>query len=135
LIILENLTLSEAINRIKGLIKQNVVRFKPKNIKVASVLNIILILFIVIGIVFGTWIGYRMGNEPFFSFYRKTASIMIGFLISICLALIGMSFYTYVTAIYHTSLYRWTVSLEEAFEFKKPDNEKIPEILAKVLLQ
>jgi hypothetical protein len=133
LIAIESLSLDPAVNRLKQIKRENLIRFHPSFIPVSQATGIIQWGLILLG----AWIGFVVGMNT--ADPLSTTGIvpilgaLIGLLLAGVFALIGIHLNTFSQACYYAALYRWVNNVETAISTGMPEKAAPPAILSRTL--
>ena len=128
---LERLKLKDVPNRIREMVSKNLLRFNPEMIRVKRITGWISLLFIALGTAVGIMVGLALVKNGLIPTYKFLIAATVGLLASVLVSLPGIALNVYSRMIYHTSIYRWMVSVEQTNTTQGP--ALIPGILSKVL--
>ena len=132
-IALENYSLAIAVDWVRQVARDNLLRLQPQFIRVGLVARIVQWLFQGIGIIIGVIVGNRLVSPLNAGRWQLILGSVVGLLIMISFATLGISFSSFTRACYHTTLYRWVKRAEKARQTGDAGWAKPPEILERVL--
>ena len=133
LISLEGLTAKGSVERLRVLADRKHLRFKPNMIKVGLIGWSIAALFVMAGIGVGLLIGLVMTRSPFLTLPQRLLATGLSVLAGSLIACVGIAFNAFVCSLYHTEIYRWTLSVEEASQTHQPELAQTPPLLSRVI--
>ena len=131
LIALENLPLDGIVPRIRQLLQKNLLRFNPSLVKVQRIGRMVFVINLILGVVVGILVSSALTGTGMTSTFEHLLAGSLGFLSAVIILLPGIAFNSCLPMLYHTSIYRWMVNLEQG----DPGEYQvaIPPILSKVL--
>ena len=130
---LEDVDLRDAIEKIKGMIADNLLRFQPGYIPVARVSRVVGSGSILIGLIAGAFLAARIGDPLFAASWRSVLAVSAGLAAAGILSLAGIAFSTYFRTCYHTALYCWALKVQAARQGTGDGMAAPPEILSQVM--
>ena len=133
LMAVESLSLVQAIDRLKNIVQEKLIRFQPGLIPVLKVTSVFQWLLIVLG----GWIGFVVGMHIADPLETTGIIPILGSLIGVIIAgiftLIGIHINTFARACYFASLYRWVKNVETANITGIPEKATPPAILSQAM--
>lgn len=130
---LESFRLREAIDRIKQLVANRLIRFRHDLVAVRPLSTVVQGLFILLGAGVGLWVGLKIADFKTARLLSRLIAVAVGTLIAGVLTLLGTSFSSFNRACYYTTLYQWILSVENARMMGDPSHSPPPEILSQVM--
>lgn len=130
---LESFRLREAIDRIKQLVANRLIRFRHDLVAVRPLSRVVQSLFILLGAGVGLWVGLKIADYKTARLLSRLIAVAVGTLIAGVLTLLGTSFSSFNRACYYTTLYQWILSVENARMMGDPSHSPPPEILSQVM--
>jgi len=134
IISLEELSLSQAIQRARQMFTNNLIRFRPGFISVGFVARLTQWLAVICGGIAGFLTARSMIPDPYTATLRQRIlgsgvglAILWGFMI------LGGLFNVFTRSCYHTALYLWVRNVEDARQSHDPQQASPPKILRQVL--
>lgn len=132
-IALEKLELSEALERIRQVERDHLVRFNPALIGIGPVSMTIRWALVAIGALSGAILSMRL-VDPFSSgVIRRILGTTAGWALAGFFAIAGIAFSSFIKTCYHTTLYQWVVNVESARRADSESTVSAPLILQHVL--
>ena len=135
LISLENLSLEEAISRVRAMISDHLLRFKPGFVKIDLVARLVQWTVGLIGILTGFSTAILLGDLLSTNPWQRVMALGISFLIAWFFLTLGNLFSAFIQSIYHTALYQWVMNVKAARTLGDPSKAVPPEILRRSLGQ
>ncbi len=132
-IAIEDLSLKAALDRLRQIVKDNLMRFRVNLIRVRLVAAVVEILLIAVGVALGFIIGLRIADPQTAGPWRRVLAAGIGMLVAWLPTLIGMIFSTYTRTTYATALYEWVQNMAAAMQSNDAAKAQPPAILTQVL--
>ncbi len=133
IIALENLSFSEAVERLKEMIQNNLLRFRPGLVRVRLVTWLTTGMMILIGSSLALIIGLNIAPPLESGPWRLILALSLSWLVLWVFTSLGLAFSAFLRACYHTALMEWVQNVEKARSTGDPDSSGPPEILGKVL--
>jgi hypothetical protein len=135
LIILENLSLKDAVSHLRKLIETHLLRFKPGFIKVDPIAKFVQWVLSILGILTGlsaaVFIGEPLSQDP----WQRILALGIVSAVSWLFITMGHLFSSFARSCYAAALYQWVVNVKEARESGDSTKAVPPEILRQALGQ
>ncbi len=128
---LESFELKETPARIREMLEKNLLRFNPGLIKVKRVSTLVFVLGLLVAIGTGVWLGFAAQGMGMISPLQRMLAGSLGFASAAMTILPALRFNACARIMYHTSIYRWMINLEEAT--RNQPQVAIPPLLSKVL--
>lgn len=135
IISLENLGFKEAASRIKEIMSDHLLRFKPGFVKVDLLAKLVHWMMSIIGILTGISVGAAIADPFTTNPWQRVIALGIGLIISWLFSTLGHLFSAFVRSFYHTALYQWAMNVAAAREAGDPAKAVAPEILQLALGQ
>jgi hypothetical protein len=135
LISLESLTLDQAIDRLKQIMRENLIRFQPGLVPVVLVVRVVQWLLILLGLWIGFVVGMNTASPLSTSGIVPVLGTVIGLILGGGFAILAIHFSTFIRACYYSMLYRWVKNVENAILTGMPEKAAPPDILRQVLGQ
>jgi hypothetical protein len=132
-IVLEDLNLTNSINRVKQILEQHLLRIRPVYIRVAFIAHLVQWLLVATGMLIGFVIGMFIADPLTSGRWRMIIGTGAGLLIGWAFTTLGVSFSTFSRACYHTALYQWASRTEKARNAGTTEQATPPLILSQVL--
>ncbi len=129
----EDLDLESATLRVGEMVELNLLRIRPEFIGVNLVSRVIEWLLLVIGIVLGFVVSFKLANPLTAGPWRLILGAGIGLLLGGVFTTLGVAFSTFARASYHTALYRWGQNSAMAQRSGDAEQAVPPMILGQVL--
>ena len=130
---IENLSQVEAVERVKQIFKDHLLRVHLDLVGVRPVAGMIQWLFILVGGVLGLWVGRIIADPVTGGVLSRMLGIALGILLAGVLALLGIFFSSFTRACYYTSLYQWVLNVESARRSGETSQGAPPAILSRVM--
>lgn len=130
---LEDLSLAEAIERIKQLVRNHMLRFHPDIVRVRPVVGVFQWTLVLAGGILGFWVGSMMADQPTVNVLTRLLAAAVGTLLAGILATLGIFLSSFIRACYYTTLYHWALSVETARSSGIASQGKPPGILSQVM--
>ena len=132
-IALEDFNLKEGIDRIKQLLRDRLIRFHPSLISIHPLTGVVQWLLIVASALLGLKFGFKLAPFLTAGLLSRLLAVVVGALIAGVLALLGLSISSYNRSCYHTTLYQWVLSVENARMTGDASQGAPPKLLSQVL--
>jgi hypothetical protein len=132
-IAIEDLSLKAALDRLRQIVKDNLLRFRVDLIRVRLVAAVVEIMLIALGVTLAFVVGLRIADPQTAGPWQRVLAAGIGMLIAWLPTLIGLIFSTYTRTSYATALYEWVQDVATAMKGGKTAKAQPPEILGQVL--
>lgn len=132
-ICLEDLSLSQAVQRVKEIVEEHLIRFRAELIQIGLVGGVVQWILLVGGIALGFIDGINLADPNTAGRWQRVLGAGIGMLAAWLPAMIGLVVSTFPRTIYHTALYQWVKNVEAARQTQARDKASPPEILRRVL--
>jgi len=134
IISLEELALSQAIQRAVQISTNHLIRFQPGLISVGWVAVLTQWLAIISGFFAGVLVTRNMIVDPFTAtLWQRIMGAGVGLTILWGCMLLGLLFSIFTRSCYHTALYLWVRNVEDARQSNDPQQASPPKILRQVL--
>jgi hypothetical protein len=130
---LEDLKLAKALERIKQIIAENLLRFRENLVPITSIAHILQWFLMLSGIVLGFVIGIKIADPLTANPWQRVLGAGLGLLTTGILSNLGIVFSNFIKACYATALYQWVRNVELARETGESGKAAPPEILRKIL--
>jgi len=132
-IAVEGTSFQKTLDRLRQIVKDNLLRFRESLIGVRLVAGLIEALLIVGGIALGFVIGLKITEPTSGDPWARVLAAGIAMLVASVPAIIGIMFSTFSRACYATALYQWVCNVAEARASNDTTKARPPMILANVL--
>lgn len=133
LIAIEDLSLKAALDRLRQIVKDNLLRFRVDLIRVRLIAAIVEILLIAVGVFLAFGVGLKIADPQTAGPWQRILAAGIGMLIAWLPTLIGLIFSTFTRTCYATALYQWTHNVASALQSGEAAKAQPPAILGQVL--
>ena len=130
---LEGVDLRTAVEKIKSIIADNLMRFQPDYLPVARLGQAAVLVMTLIGLIAGGFLAAWIGDPLFAASWRSFMAVGAGLAAAGILSLAGIAFSTYFRTCYHTALYCWALKVQTARKGTGAGVAAPPEILSRVL--
>ena len=132
-IAIEDVTLTWGTARIKQIIEEKSLRFRPEFIRVNLIARCAQWLMLVIGVVAGVLVSVSLADPQTASTWQLIIGGGVGCLIGLIIMVVGLAFSSFIRACYHTSLLIWVKNTEKARQTGEARFAASPAILEQVL--
>jgi len=129
IMIIDDLGLRESVNRVKEIVRENLLKIRPGFVRVRLVANLVQWLLIGLGILVGVLVGISLAPPTTSGSWRLVLGAGVGLLVGGIFTLLGMSFSTFTRACYHMTLYQWVRQAEKTRQEKTGAQAAPPKIL------
>jgi len=132
-IVLQDLKLREALDRVKEILSKNLLRFQPGYLPVGWVARSIQWILIVAGFIAGLFITTRIADPLSAKSWQAFWAVGAGLVVMGVFSMVGIAFSTYFRTCYHTALYVWVLEVQST---QSGDGEGLaspPEIISKAM--
>jgi hypothetical protein len=133
LIAIEDLSLKASLDRLRQIVKENLMRFRVNLVRVRLIATIVEILLIAVGVFLAFLVGLRIADPQTASPWQRVLAAGIGMLVAWLPILIGIIFSTYTRTCYATTLYQWVQSVASAMQSGESAKSQPPAILGQAL--
>ena len=130
---LESLPLDNAIQRLRQMLRENLIRFQPGLVPVDLVVKFVQWLLILLGLWIGFVVGLNVADPVSTSGIIPVLGTLIGVILGGFFVIFGIHFSTFIQASYYAALYRWVKNVETANITGTPGKATPPAILGQVL--
>lgn len=134
IIVLEDLKLRDAIQRVKTIVQGNYLRFQPGYIRVGLVSIFVEWVLIIAGSAIGVFLAAAIADPLTSGPWRLLFAVVTGMLIFGIFSTLGIAFSTYFRTCYQTALYLWALWIEAARQEGVDGQVSPPEILRQAML-
>ena len=132
---IENLSQVDAVERVKQIFRDHLLRVHPDLVGVRPVAGTIQWLLILAGGVLGLWVGLIIADPVTEGVLSRMLGMALGILTAGVLTLLGIFFSSYIRACYYTSLYQWLLNVESARMSGDTSQGAPPAILSQVMVK
>ena len=132
-ICLENLSLSQAVERVKQIVGDHLLRFRADLVQVRLVAGVVQWVLMAVGTVLGLILGLSLADPTSAGNAQRVFGAGAGMFLAWLPTMIGLVFGTFTRTIYHTALYQWVKNVEISRQTQAHDKASPPEILRRVL--
>lgn len=132
-ICLENLSLSQAVERVKQIVGEHLLRFRADLVRVRLVAGVVQWVLMAGGIILGFILGISLADPASAGNWQRVLGAGAGMILAWLPIMIGLVFGTFTRTIYHTALYQWVKNVETSRQTQARDQASPPEILRRVL--
>ena len=129
----EELSLKETLERLRLVVKENLLPIQEKLVQVRLVSGLIQFLLTGAGIVLAFWLGLKLGGPEETGPWQQVLAVGIAMLVGWLPTFIGILFSSYSRTCYATALYQWAKNVEKAHNTGNIDSAQPPQILRQVL--
>ena len=133
IIALKDLNLQGAIEALKAIVGENLLRFQPGYLPVAVVARGVAWIMVILGFIVGGFITVRIADPLFAASWRSLLAVSAGLGAVGVLSMAGMAFSTFSRACYHTALYAWALAVQEAHKVPGGAAAVPPEIISQAM--
>jgi len=130
---LEDSRLALAVERIKQMMNNRLIRFHPDLVAIRPLAGVVQWLLILGGGFLGYRVGVTLADPITTTTLSQLFAFMVGLLLAGFLAIIGIGFSSFNRACYYTSLYQWAVNVETARFSGESMRSVAPAILGRVM--
>jgi len=132
-ICLENLSLSQAVDRVKQIVGEHLLRFRADLVRVRLIAGVVQWGLMAGGIVLGFILGISLADPTSAGNWQRVLGAGAGMFLAWLPTMVGLIFGTFTRTIYHTALYQWVKNVETARQTQTSGKASPPEILRRVL--
>lgn len=129
----ESTPFQATLERLRQIVRDNLLRFREDLIQVRLVAGLIEALLIVLGIVLGFVVGLKIADPATAGAWQRVLAAGIAMLVAWIPAIIGIMFGSFNRSCYATALYQWVRNVAAAREGGGTTKAQTPAILAQVL--
>lgn len=129
----EGLPLKEALDRLRQVVKENLLPIQEKLVQVRLVSGLIQFLLTAAGIVLAFWLGLKLGGPEKTGPWQQVLAVGIAMLVGWLPTFIGILFSSYARTCYATALYHWAKNVETSHNTGNIESAQPPQILRQVL--
>lgn len=133
IIAIEEADLSGGVARIRQIIADRLLRFRPEFIRVNLIARAAQWVMVVLGVVAGILAGLTLSDPQTASAGRLILGSGVGMLIALIFVVAGLSFSTFIRACYHAALLIWVKNTEKARRTGDTKFAAPPTIIGQVL--
>lgn len=132
-ICLEDLNLSQAVDRVKQIVGEHLLRFRADLVQVRLVADVVQWVLMAVGIILGFIVGIAVADPISAGNSQRVLGAGAGMVVAWLPTMVGLVFGSFTRTIYHTTLYQWVKNVEAARQTQARDKASPPEILRQVL--
>ena len=132
-ICLEKLSLAEAVERVKHIVGEHLLRFRADLVRVKLVADVVQWVLVALGIILGAILGISLADPTSAGNWQRVLGAGAGMFLAWLPTVVGLVFGSFTRTIYHTALYQWVKNVETARRTQASDKASPPEILRRVL--
>ena len=132
-ICLEDLSLSQAVERLNQIVGEHLLRFRADLVRVRLVAGVIQWILILGGLALGFITGINVADPSTAGIWQRVLGTGAGMVLAWLLTMVGLVFGTFTRTMYTTALYQWVKNVEAARQTQAREKGSPPEILRQVL--
>jgi len=130
---MEGCSLKGALERIKKIVAENLLRFQPGYLPVDFVARAVAWVSTLIGAAAGGFIARAIGDPLFTDTWSAFAAVCVGLVVMGTFSMGGIAFSTFFRTCYHTALYVWALSVEAVQTDPSNGRASPPDILSQAM--
>lgn len=132
-IALEDFSLKEAIERVKQLVRDRLLRFHPNLVGISLLAGVVQWVLVLGGGALGLWAGLKIADPVTAGLLMRLLALFVGVMLAGVLAILGIHFSSFYRACYYTTLYQWALNVENARMTGDASVSSPPVILSQVM--
>jgi hypothetical protein len=133
IISLENLNLAVALERVKQMLRDHLLRFHPDLVGIRPVAGVVQWSLVIVGGLLGFWVGLIIADPLTAGILTRLLAIVVGIFLAGTFATLGVFFSSFFRACYYTTLYQWVLNVESARSTGGASQGLPPPILSQVM--